>query len=97
MSLVFLGGEYSHATLKRPAPGDFRVQPEFSGGWTLDEPPAEVRTAVKIVASVEAPLLYTRVDGIDTGEGFMLMELELLEPHLFLADHPDAPRRFAEA
>ena len=30
-SLVFLGGEYSHAVLKRPAGGDFRVQEHLGG------------------------------------------------------------------
>lgn len=39
-SLVFLGGAYSHAVLKRPAAGDFRVQYELSGTFAPAAPPA---------------------------------------------------------
>jgi hypothetical protein len=43
------------------------------------------------------PTVYARVDGVVDEDRFLLMELELIEPMLFLADHPDAPTRFAEA
>ncbi|HEU0106140.1 MAG TPA: hypothetical protein VFT38_08215, partial [Vicinamibacteria bacterium] len=39
-SLIFLGGEWSHAMLKRPRDGDFRVQEELGGRAWLEEPPA---------------------------------------------------------
>ena len=29
LSLIYLGGAFSHAMRKRPQPGDFRVQPEY--------------------------------------------------------------------
>jgi hypothetical protein len=41
--------------------------------------------------------LYARVDGCVVRGELHLMELELLEPALFLALHPDAPDRFAAA
>ena len=50
-----------------------------------------------IVDLVHEPLLYARVDGIDTGEQFVLMELELIDPVLFFAYDHHAPKRFAEA
>ena len=53
--------------------------------------------AQAIIDLVHEPLLYARVDGIDTGEQFLLMELELIDPVLFFAYDHHAPRRFAEA
>ena len=95
-SFVFLNREFSHAVLKQPAPGDFRVQNEFGGFIRADKPAPElIEQAVKIMASVEGPCLYARVDAIDTGRDLMLMELELIEPYLFLAEGK-AARRFAD-
>jgi hypothetical protein len=37
------------------------------------------------------------VDGVETPDGFVLLELELLEPTLYLASDPAAPARFADA
>ncbi|HEX6903674.1 MAG TPA: hypothetical protein VF789_28450 [Thermoanaerobaculia bacterium] len=97
-SIMFLGGEYSHAVLKRPREGDFRVQ-EHLGGWSEPEAPgprliAQARAAVE---TIPGPWLYARVDGVETDAGLLLMELELTEPSLFLGTDPKAPARFAEA
>ena len=97
-SLVFLGGEYSHAMLKRPAPGDFRVQEEFGGSSAAADAPEELReSAARVLAAVDGPWLYARVDGVRADGGLLLMELEMLEPLLFLGEHPRAPGRFADA
>ena len=98
-SLMFFGGEYSHAVLKRPAGGDFRVQEEYGGSSTASEAPRALReSAARVLAAVEQPWLYARVDGVRDAHGqLLLMELEMLEPLLFLARHPEAPARFARA
>ena len=97
-SLIFLGGEYSHATLKRPRAGDFRVQEQLGGSA---EParatPALIEQARAVVASISGPWIYARVDGLEIDGVFTLMELELIEPSLFLATDRQAPARFAEA
>ena len=41
--------------------------------------------------------MYARVDGVVQDGRFLLMELEVFEPLMFLARHPEAPRRFARA
>lgn len=92
-SMVFFGGEYSHAALKVPAPGDIRVQQRYGGTTTIFSPPprlidqaAEVLTAASSICQcVPSDFLYARVDGVvlESTE-FMLMELELIEPGLFL-------------
>jgi len=95
-SLVYLGGELSHTVLKRAKAGDFRVQKDFGGTVELVTPPeAAVETAERALAFLEEPVAYARVDGILTDEGFQLMELELIEPDLFLGMVPESARRLA--
>lgn len=97
-SLMFIDGEFSHAVRKTPTDGDFRVQTHFGGSSVTDEPNAEVlRAARRVLDAAPAPWLYARVDGIETGAGFVLLELEMLEPALFLSHATSAAARFADA
>ncbi|WP_156513070.1 RimK family alpha-L-glutamate ligase [Planctomyces sp. SH-PL62] len=97
-SLIFLGGAYSHALTKTPAEGDFRVQSQHGGTITGAEPPAWiVEQAAKVTATVAAPLLYARVDGVERDGRFLLMELEINEPYLGLAHAPGSADRLADA
>lgn len=98
LSLVFLDRRYSHAVRKRPRPGDFRVQTDHGGTREPCDPPAWiVERAAACIAHIPGPLLYARVDGIEVDRDFILMELELIDPVLFLAYHPDAAQRLATA
>lgn len=99
VSMIFFGGDFSHAVSKRPQPGDFRVQPEYDGiiaAYRPDE--AEHEAAARILAAVEEPLLYARVDLVRGLDGTpQLIELELIEPDLYLGYEARAGARFAEA
>lgn len=99
-SLLFFGGVYSHAVLKKPASGDYRVQTYFGGTATVTEPPAHVAAAARHALEAVAKLgyrdqAYVRVDGVVVDDGFRIMELEFVEPFLHLAAHPPAARLFA--
>ena len=98
-SLLFFGGEFCHAVLKRAAKGDFRVQREFGGTHvTIYHPTRSVlEQAERAVRSAPTLPLYARVDGVVLAGDLVVTELELLEPSLFLDAHPDAPGRFADA
>jgi glutathione synthase/RimK-type ligase-like ATP-grasp enzyme len=97
-SLIFLAGKFSHAVLKRPGDGDFRVQADFGGTAHLHTPPTElIKQAEEILRLIEEPLLYARVDGVNSAGRLVLIELELIEPQLFLKMAAAAPQRFAEA
>ncbi|MGH7718264.1 MAG: ATP-grasp domain-containing protein [Gemmatimonadaceae bacterium] len=97
-SFVFLGGAFSHAVLKRPDGGDFRVQLEYGGAATSVTAPAELVTqAENVFAAVGLPWLYARVDGCVVDGRLQLVELEMLEPSLFLELDSHAPQRFAAA
>ena len=99
VSMIFFGGAFSHAISKRPQPGDFRVQPEFDGIIAAHRPDAaEQEAAARILAAVEEPLIYARVDLVrGRGGAPQLLELELIEPDLYLSYERDAGRRFAAA
>ena len=97
-SIVFFDGEYSHAVLKKPAPGDFRVQEELGGhGEPRDPSPAIVEQARRVLSHAAGPLLYARVDGIERDGAFVLMELEINEPFLYIGSSSGAATRFADA
>lgn len=97
-SFVFLDAEFSHAVLKTPGAGDFRVQRDHGGSTELREPPPELLAqARKAEAACPRPLLYARVDGVRRGSRLLVVELELIEPCLFLSYRPDSARRLAEA
>src|SRR5947207_4042176 len=93
-SLVFFDGRFSHAALKTPATGDFRVHREFGGTSLSVEPSVSlIEQAGAVLSAVPHPLLYARIDGVVHGGRFMLMELEINEPFLFLGYSNDASRR----
>src|SRR5438067_3226227 len=97
-SLLFLGRRFSHAVLKRPAPGDYRVQWEFGGSAASATPPDRLRAdAEHVIAAVPGDPLYARVDGVARAGRLGLMELELIEPHLFLGWDAGAAGRLARA
>jgi glutathione synthase/RimK-type ligase-like ATP-grasp enzyme len=97
-SLMFIDSTYSHGVIKRPAAGDFRVQTEKGGSAAPAVPPRTVvESAERIVAMIPAPCLYTRIDGVETSQGFMLMEVEAIEPLLFFAFEPRACAAMARA
>jgi len=98
-SVLCFGGRPSHTVLKRPAPGDWRVQGELGGTAELGTAPAlvleQARRVLEAAGAGEAA--YARVDGCVIDGGFVLMELELIEPQLYLALEPNAPDRLARA
>jgi glutathione synthase/RimK-type ligase-like ATP-grasp enzyme len=97
-SLVFIETELTHAVLKRPAAGEFRVQPRLGGTVETPEPPEGVRAGARAaLAALPVPSLYARIDGVETAAGFQIMEVEVNEPGLFFPHAPAAAARFAGA
>lgn len=99
-SLLFFGGQLSHAVNKRPVAGDFRIQVQYGGRYAaLPEPPTgALALAEQTLAAIGEDLLYARIDmarGPDGG--WLLMEAELIEPDFYLGSAPEGGARFAEA
>lgn len=92
-SLVFIAGEHTHTMLKTPSKGHFKCQAEFGGGIAdiplENVPESAVTTAQEIIKwlgrkfQVEV-VPYCRVDGVVRKGQFVLMEVEAIEPHLWL-------------
>jgi glutathione synthase/RimK-type ligase-like ATP-grasp enzyme len=98
-SLMLFDGEFSHAVVKRPKTGDFRVQPHL-GGVTLPSmpPPGAIALAKQALDAAPAKATYARVDLVPDDEGTLrIMELELIEPALFLDNAPDGGAAFTRA
>ncbi|MEJ5961659.1 ATP-grasp domain-containing protein [Pedobacter immunditicola] len=97
-SLLFFGETFSHAILKTPKDGDFRVQHSHGGSFS-EAPLADtfIQKAGAYVEKFAKGSLYVRVDGIIKDDEFYLMELEMIEPYLYLDDADGAFDRYHDA
>ncbi len=104
-SLVYFGGQFSHALRKRPKPGDYRVQMDWGGSYEpMHADAAQRDEAERVLAAIapamraagEAPeshpLLYARVDLLEWEGAPAVIELEVVEPQLFFAQADDPNR-----
>jgi glutathione synthase/RimK-type ligase-like ATP-grasp enzyme len=98
-SLILFDGKLSHSLVKRPKAGDFRVQPHLGGTTEQCDPPAGAAGLARAaLAAAPAPATYARVDMIRDASGELrIMELELVEPALWLDVVPHAEDAFADA
>jgi glutathione synthase/RimK-type ligase-like ATP-grasp enzyme len=95
-SIVYAGGAYSHAVVKRAKEGDFRVQQDFGGRVEPVSPSTSLLSlAASVMTHVADTCLYARVDVVESSRGPLLMELELIEPELYFLHAPDAAPRMA--
>ena len=99
-SLLFFGSQLSHAVIKVPKPGDFRSQPGYGSTLTPGNPtPAVIEQARAALAAAPGRSIYGRVDGFLRDGSLQLIELEVIEPSLFLlhTDVAAAAGRFCDA
>lgn len=98
-ALILFDGAYSHTVVKRPKSGDFRVQPHLGGSTQSSEPPeGAIELAQAALAAAPTSATYARVDIVRAKDGALqIMELELIEPALFLDVAPHGEEAFASA
>ena len=98
LSMVYFDGVFSHAIRKRPPEGEFRSNARYCPTRAAETPSREVAeqgvTALRVLP--EMPL-YARVDGVVRDGTLIVIEVEVLEPALFMEFDPLAAERFAEA
>jgi glutathione synthase/RimK-type ligase-like ATP-grasp enzyme len=88
LSMLYFGGVFSHALIKTPKGGDYRTQGQFGALEAAITPPDDARVAAEkvLATAIGAPFVYSRVDMVRGQDGsWLLMELELIEPWLYLA------------
>ncbi|MCM8526088.1 MAG: hypothetical protein NE327_06200 [Lentisphaeraceae bacterium] len=97
-SLFYFAGSFSHAILKTPKAGDFRVQEEHGGSLARIEPDGDMKAVADFIASVFEPVpLYARIDLVSFENKWALMEVELIEPSLYFNLDSSSATRFVEA
>lgn len=99
ISLMFMGGDYTHAVRKIAKQGDFRVQDDHGG--TVEVHEANKKEIEFGLASLEAcpfETAYARIDIVKDNQGKLsLCELELIEPELWFRNFPPAATKLAKA
>jgi hypothetical protein len=112
-ALVFLGGVFSHSLRKRAVLGPDEVAPTTPGELGVAEAmlqedlvtasrcePEALSFATEVIEEIGERFgtpLYARVDLLLDVSGPLLLELEAVEPLLYLELCPGASQRFAEA
>ena len=95
-SLVFFNGTFSHAVRRQPPQGEWRANSVYGVSVFGIEPPEfAVCAAQDVLATLPQMPVYARVDGTLIGDTFLLNELELIEPALYLHTSEGATERFA--
>jgi len=97
-SMIYFNGRHSHSILKVPRAGDFRVQEEHGAEIISIQPePALLEAGNAAIAAIGQKLLYARADLVRSGDTFRVLELELVEPSIYLRTDAGAAERFAAA
>jgi glutathione synthase/RimK-type ligase-like ATP-grasp enzyme len=98
ISIVCLDGQPSHAVRKKPAVGEFRIH-EHRGGTVELVPlrPDHAALASRILDRLPLQPAIARVDLVPYGDRAYVMELELVEPYLWLELAPEAADRLADS
>ena len=95
-SCIFFAGEFSHAVVKRPASDSILVQAEHGGSTEAVKLRVDqVATARSMLALLPQPATYARVDLVFTDQASLLMEIEVIEPDLFILHQRSAAEQFA--
>ena len=90
--LIFIDGAFSHAVAKAPFTN------VGGGGETVTAEPIEIEIGERALSVLPQTPLYARIDLLRGNDGAdRLMELELIDPELYLRFDSKAPSRLAEA
>lgn len=85
VSLLYFAGQYSHAVLKKAKAGDFRVQADFGGSIEKYKPRESLlEFSDHVVSKIKVPWYYARVDVLLNSGEYLLGELEMIEPQLYI-------------
>ena len=88
----------THAIVKRPRSGDFRVQPQFGGEVeAVAARPEHLALCKKVLALVPGQWLVARVDLLDWQNDSLVAEIEMIEPNLFYEKNSRAAAVLARA
>jgi glutathione synthase/RimK-type ligase-like ATP-grasp enzyme len=88
-TLTFIDGAFSHAVRRILKAGEWRANPQYGITYErVEVSRSMIDSAQSYLGLLPQPPLYARVDGLVRANGFMLMELELIDPYLYLEFSP---------
>jgi len=99
IAVVCCKGELMHAVIKRPALSD-GGHGDFAANTLITSELANFVNEIMqlhVAGTKISDLVYARVDVVPVDSGFQLMELELIEPFLFLPMNVNSASKFAKA
>ena len=98
VSLIYFDGRFSHAVRKMPAAGELRVQSEHGGRVETFEPSDTlIEMGRRAIEAAPGRLAYARIDVVKGNDSsWQVMEVEAIEPELFLDHAPDGGQALAE-
>lgn len=97
-TLTFIDGHFSHAVRRVLKSGEWRANTQYGTTYERAEPDhATVEAARRYLDVLPETPLYARVDGLVRPDGFMLMELELIDPYLYCEFASGSADTFAQA
>lgn len=98
VTVVAMQGQPTHGLVKRPKVGDFRVQDDHGGTLHAHTPaPDELALTEAAMRLRGVTPVYGRVDMVRDEDGTpRIMEVELIEPELWMRLHPPAAQAFAD-
>jgi glutathione synthase/RimK-type ligase-like ATP-grasp enzyme len=98
LSIVFIDGKLSHGICKTPKVGEFRIQSEYGGKNTpIDPDDAAQAVAKAAIAAIPGDPVFVRIDMLHDGSSYRVIEVEVIEPDLYLSVAPQAADRLAQA
>jgi len=96
VSLLYFGGVFSHAVIKKAKEGDFRSHPIWGASVEKHAPTVEELRVGEIVLNTMDSTEYARIDMVNTSKGPLIIEVELIEPFLFFDMFPETADVFAD-
>lgn len=98
VSLIYFNRKFKYAIHKKAKNGDFRVQYQFGGTYSIYYPTkTQLEAAQKVLETIEGDLLFARIDGVMVENRFLLMEIEIIEPDLYFNIYEPAAGLFVDA
>jgi glutathione synthase/RimK-type ligase-like ATP-grasp enzyme len=95
ISVISIGGQVTHAVRKLPAAGEFRIDEQREYVEMVEPDAAVVDVTLAALAALRSAPVYARVDLLFDGDDLRVVELELVEPYLYLEMAPEAAERLA--
>ena len=98
VSLMLIGGKFTHSILKKAKKNEFRVQDDFGGTvHNYNASKEEIKFAENTILKIKPTPVYARIDIIiDNNNKIALSELELIEPEMWFRKNKTAASILAD-